>query len=101
MLRETGLTSLEQYQGWRKNKIIKNLLPHQFLTRSFETINGMAIECLETIDKKPAVNKRKVLEKSESNKYDLEENWHKKRSNIMPNPTAICYNRNVDLSINN
>lgn len=63
-IRNTGLTRitngcLEQYNGFRKRKTIKNRIPHRYLLDNYSTVDGDGRKYLDLVVHKQKKDKRK------------------------------------------
>ena len=112
-MRGTGLTRmtngcLESYNGFRKNNIPKNRLPHRHIRDSYEPIVGQAIEYLDVISKATNSKKKKTFESASEDeecegdkKHKCFENYAKMRKRSFQPPTQrnMGYQRTVDIEM--
>lgn len=104
VLRGTGLTrlkngTLEAYNGYKKNKVRKNRLPHNYIREGYESVDGQAMAGDKTkISEKTNVKRMKDFECDGDNKYACEEHHDKKRklSFVAPKPISMGYQSTVD-----
>ena len=96
---------LESYNGFRKNNVQKNRLPHRHIRDSYEQIVGQAVECLDVI----STYSKKKKNESESEDEECEgdrkdkcfEQYAKmrKRSFQPPRQRNMGYQRTVDVEM--
>lgn len=96
VLRGTHMTRitqgvLESYNGFRKNKRVKNRLPHRYINETFELVDGQAIEYLETIPEGPFAKikqqKRSHADCEGDNKFMCAEGYDKRRKDSFEPPS--------------
>jgi len=120
VLKDTDLNRLtngclEEYNGFRKKKTIKNRLPHRYLQDNFTVVDGDAINYIDIISNK-SKSKIKSLKRHLNSDDDFDtddeiklkhtcvEEWQKKRTSFIQQPFGhkqhtMGYNKPVDFEI--
>ena len=109
VLRDTGLTRItngciERHHGCVKFKSEKNVLPHTYIIRNYDSFQGQASGYLQNFNKVTKKRKFEIQDSADdSNKYLSQENWSKKRDTFLNlqaqgDKNRMGYQKNVDVS---